>query len=375
MHTTSSGMTEGLYSVQALVITGVLLGLCWRESILLRLQILLWGAGVIALAVRLGLTEHLNFYSNDQRFYTSVVNELSTQQFSSDVDWWLNSAKIPYTIPASILAVIGVDPTLALKTISLSCLLLLTRHVLTQLEPRQLTRAVASLFITACGGIGMLYSLLALRETMMMLLVTRFVTTPSPAKRALMILLIFLLRPHLAAALLVAAIIVMLWNQLQLCRDSTGLGYLGIIVTSSLFGNLLFSYGSWTQGAGFETTQGRWSISTATRIASNFVGLQFLTANSETIEFSVGALLLLRILFSETIVIPALFTGVVLVRPYLATTNTRLVLVAFSTYVGLATNTDFNSFRQNIPFMAVMGLVILHHTRRSRSSKYAETSS
>ena len=368
-------MTEELYSVQALVITGVLLGLCWRESIVLRLQILLWGAGVIALAVRLGLTEHLNFYSNDQRFYTSVVNELSTQQFSSDINWWLNSAKIPYTIPASILAVIGIDPTLALKTISLSCLLLLTRHVLTQLEPRQLTRAVASLFLTACGGIGMLYSLLALRETMMMLLVTRFVTTPSPAKRALMLLLIFLLRPHLAAALLVAATIVMLWNQLRLRRMTTGLGHLGVIVTCSLFGNLLFSYGLWTQGAGFEITQGRWSISTATRIASNFVGLQFLTARSETVEFSVGALLLLRILFSETIIIPALFTGVVLVRPYVATANTRLVLVAFSTYVGLVTNTEFNSFRQNIPFMTVMGLVILHHTQRSPSSKYAETSS
>ncbi|MFZ9623053.1 MAG: hypothetical protein ACO3B6_05430, partial [Ilumatobacteraceae bacterium] len=69
------------------------------------------------------------------------------------------------------------------------------------------------------------------------------------------------------------------------------------------------------------------------------------------------------------------FTGVVLVRPHRATANTRLVLVAFSIYVGLVTNTDFNSFRQNIPFMAVMGLVILHHTQRSPSSEYAETSS
>ncbi|MGA1183754.1 MAG: hypothetical protein ACO3Z1_10230 [Ilumatobacteraceae bacterium] len=368
-------MTEELYVVQTLLVASVLIGLCWRESIILRLQILVWGTGVIALAVRFGLTEQLNFYSNDQRFYTSVVNELSTQRFSPDIDWWLNSAKIPYTLPASILAAIGFDPTLALKTISLTCVLLLIRHVLTQLQPQPLTPTFISLFVTACGGIGMFYSLLALRETMMMLLVTRFVTTSSPANRVLMLLLIFLLRPHLAAALLVAAIVVTLWDQLQLRRMTSGLGHLGVIITCSLFGNLLFSYGSWTQGAGFEITQGRWSISTATRIASNFVGLQFLTARSETIEFSVGALLLLRILFSETIIIPALFTGVVLVRPHLATANTRLVLVAFSIYVGLVTNTDFNSFRQNIPFMTVMGLVILHHTRRSRSSKYAETSS
>ena len=375
MRPTSSGMTESLYSVQALVITGVLLGLCWRESILLRLQILVWGTGVIALALRFGLTEQLNFYSNDQRFYTSVVKELSTQQFLFDVDWWLNSAKIPYTIPASILAATGIDPTLALKTISLTCLLLLTRHVLTQLEPRPLTRDVASLFLTACGGIGMLYSLLALRETMMMLLVTRFVTTTSPANRVLTLLLVFLLRPHLAAALLVAATIVMLWNQLQLRRQISGLGYLVIAVASSIIGSVLFSLGLWSQGASSSSDSGRLGIALVTRVASNFVGLQFLTARSETIEFSVGALLLLRILFSETIIIPALFTWVILIRPHRATANTRLVLVAFSIYVGLVTNTDFNSFRQNIPFMTVMGLVILHHTRRSRTSKYAETSS
>ncbi|MGA1387504.1 MAG: hypothetical protein ACO33D_04170, partial [Ilumatobacteraceae bacterium] len=85
--------------------------------------------------------------------------------------------------------------------------------------------------------------------------------------------------------------------------------------------------------------------------------------------------LLLRILFSETIIIPTLFTWLILVRPHLATANTRLVLVAFSIYVGLVTNTDFNSFRQNIPFMTVMGFVILHHTQRHPSSEYAETSS
>jgi len=39
-----------------------------------------------------------------------------------------------------------------------------------------------------------------------------------------------------------------------------------------------------------------------------------------------------------------------------------LITTSFSIYVGLVTNTDFNSFRQNIPFMPVMGLVILAMT-------------
>jgi hypothetical protein len=36
-------------------------------------------------------------------------------------------------------------------------------------------------------------------------------------------------------------------------------------------------------------------------------------------------------------------------------------------YVGLVTNTEFNSFRQNIPFMAVMGIVILNAWMPSKS--------
>jgi hypothetical protein len=363
------------YLVQTLLIAGVMFGLCWRESVLIRLQILIWSVGVSSIALRFGLTEQLNFYSNDQRFYTSVVAEFSTRQVSSDIDWWLNSAKIPYTLPASILAAIGIDPSLALKAVSLVCLLLLTRQVLTQLAQKSSVHILTSLFLTACGGIGMLYSLLALRETMMMLLVTRFVITSSPATRALMILLIFLLRPHLAAALLVAAVIIMLWDQLQLRRRSTGLAHLTVIVVCSLFGNLLFSYGAWTQGAAFEITQGRWSIGTTSRIASNFVGLQFLTAHYETVEFAIRDLLLLRLLFSETIIIPTLFAGVLMFRPHLATSQSRLVLVAFSIYVGLVTNTDFNSFRQNIPFMSVMGLVILHHMEREPARSYVGTSS
>ncbi len=367
-------MSEQTYVFQTLLIAGLLLVLCWRESVWLRVQILVWSIGVISLVSRFGLDEQLNFYSNDQRFYTSVVNDLSTQQFSADLDWWLNSAKLPYTVPASVFGAIGIDSSLALKTISLICLLVLTRHVTKSQIPTTLTDVSFSLFITACGGIGMFYSLLALRETMMMLLVTRFVTTSSPATRALMILLIFLLRPHLAAALVVAAVVIMLWDQLELRYRPSGLGLLGIAGLGSVIGSMLFSLANWSQGASSSGNFGRLGIDSATRIASNFVGLQFLTARSETVEFPIGLLLVLRIVFSETIIIPTLFTAILLIRPYLANARSRLVILSFSIYVGLVTNTDFNSFRQNIPFMAVMGLVILHHLKRSPARDRIETS-
>ncbi len=366
-------MSEQTYVLQTLLIAGLLLVLCWRESVLLRVQILVWSIGVVGLAIRFGLTSQLDFYSNDQNFYSNVVAKLSVQQFPTDFDWWTSSAKIPYTLPASILSTLGIDPSLALKALSLVCLLILTRHVIKTQVPT-LAGAISSVFITACGGIGVFYSLLALRETMMMLLVTRFVTTSSPTTRAFMILLIFLLRPHLAAALVVAAVIILLWDQLQLRYLPSGLGLLGIAVLGCIIGSLLFSFGLWFQGSSFSANAGRWGIDSATRIVSNFVGLQFLTARSETVEFSIRSLLVFRIVFSETIIIPTLFTAMLLVRPQLANTQSRLVLLSFSIYVGLVTNTDFNSFRQNIPFMAVMGLVILHHLKRSPTRDSVGTS-
>ncbi|MFZ9805646.1 MAG: hypothetical protein ACO3ER_04795, partial [Ilumatobacteraceae bacterium] len=89
-----------------------------------------------------------------------------------------------------------------------------------------------------------------------------------------------------------------------------------------------------------------------------FVGLQFLTARESTVEFSITSLLLLRLLLSETIIIPLLFTVAVLVTRRHSLLM-QSVTWSFGIYIGIATNTDFNSFRQNIPFMPVMGLVVL----------------
>jgi hypothetical protein len=48
------------------------------------------------------------------------------------------------------------------------------------------------------------------------------------------------------------------------------------------------------------------------------------------------------------------------------------VFGAFSFYLGLVTVTDFNSFRQNVPFMAAFGLVAviegIRHDEPSRES-------
>ena len=351
-----------MYYLQVLLIMGCLLVLFRRDSVFLQIQILVWSIGVCFITWRFGLTEQLDFYSNDQSFYTTVVEELSTAQFTPDLDWWISSAKLPFTIPAAIFAALGVHPGLALKTVSLLCLLILTKLVLREHEPNRPTQTLKLLFLTACGGIGMFYSLLALRETMLMMLVTYFVLSAVSQRKLLTILLIFLLRPHLAAALVVAALVDLLIHRYQRRDSINSIEVLSLTVGGTVLGYLLYSVGiAQTQTGEWQTYGHSWGIPVVTRIISNYFGLQFLTARSETVEYSLQSLLVLRVILSETIMIPSLFTILILTRPYSSSRHSRFVLLAFSIYVGLVTTTDFNSFRQNIPFMSVMGLVVLQH--------------
>ena len=352
-------MSDSMYLSQVALLGGVLLVVLRRSSFVLRAQVIVWMIGVSIIVLRFGVTEQLNFYSNDQRYYVPIVREIALLNLPLDIDWWLTYSKVPYTFPAAVLAAIGIAPSLALKVISLMCLLLVTRIVLSFVPPPTLRSTVTTVFLTACGGIGMLYSVLALRETMMMLFVTYFFVAKSPASRLISIVLLVLLRPHLAAALVVATLIVYLWESLRSKRRESTLSIATLTIFSVLMGSVVFSAGLWWQTGGQGLFLPQWGISLFTRITSNFVGLQFLTVDRETVEFSLTSLLLLRVFLSETILIPLFFVATLLLRPNKATTHGRLALVALSLYIGLATNTDFNSFRQNIPFMAVMGMVII----------------
>ena len=360
-------MSSQLYVAQVVLIGCGALLLLTRSSLILRLQVVIWMIGVTFLALRFGSTEQLNFYSNDQRYYVDIVSQIALLDVNLDLDWWLSYSKIPYTLPAGILAAIGIAPSLALKTISLLCLLLLTRLVLATFQPLTMRATLLTVFFTACGGIGLFYSILALRETIMMLFATYFLVSKVPATRVIALVMLLLLRPHLAAALLVGALFVQIWeSMMRRRRESTGSIAL-LTVLSVVGGYLLFSAGLWWQYRLVGIVGHQWGTAVVTRAASNFVGLQFLTARSETVEFSLASLLALRVLLSETILIPLGFMLALLLRPAATTTIGRTALVSLAMYIGLVTNTDFNSFRQNIPFMAVMGIVILSAWMPSKS--------
>ena len=361
-------MSESLYLVQVVILGAVMLWFTRRQWVM-QLQILGWTFLNIILLLQFEISNLGGFYSNDQDFYVKIIQDFFSENLTMDLDWWLGSPKTPYTIPAAILFLVGLHPILALKAISLLALIALTaelNRVIAWIDgPNSLLRA----YITATAGIGIFFATLALRETLMMLLALWFFTGKSPATKLLCLLCLVLLRPHLSAALFIGTAIAYALRKYPITSVSSILmRYLGLF-GAPVLGYYVYSFGLWWQYGITRAFGHTWGISPVLRIASNYVGLQFLTVRESTVEFSITSLLLLRLLLSETIIIPLLFTTVIILtrrQSFLM----QSVMWSFGIYVGIVTNTDFNSFRQNIPFMPVMGLVVLlawkEHRERHR---------
>jgi hypothetical protein len=355
-------MNDLLYLNQVVVISATLLFIC-RASKYLQLQILCWSLLTCVIALRYGVSGQRIFYSNDQRYHAELVEEILANGLPIDIDWWLQTARIPYVLPATAIALAGIEPLLALKFVSLLALLGLTSRIQSTLALESVSRFLVLAFFTSTASIGVFFSALGLRETTMMLFVFLFFFGVNPASRYGALLCLLLLRPHLAAAVLLGTLFVATIQRFRSTSSSTPMRNFAWMVGGPLIGHYMYSVGLQYQ-TGLRGIFGHnWGIQPVSRVASNFVGLQFLTANNLSLEFSLSSLLLLRIIFSETVLIPLCFTVAVL----LSRQQTRLiqsVMLSFGMYVGIATNTDLNSFRQNIPFMPVMGLIVILIWRR-----------
>ena len=352
-------MTTLGFVIQLAICALVIVVVCGRNDFVARVYVGAWLLLNFLVVIRYGAAGQLEFYSNDQRHYVSVVSEIITSGLPLDVDWWLTTSRWPYTLPASVLSVARLAPALSAKVVSLLFLLASLRLVRSWVQPRTRSHVLMALYLTGLGAIGTFFSIFALRETAMVYLTLVVFIGKTPASKAAAILLLFFLRQHLAIAIVVGLLIITL---LRRTRPSawTPMRAVFTVVAGNTIGYLLFSLGfQYLRGASgvFGHQLG---LRPVTRIFSNYFGLQFLTAFEESLEFSLASLLASRLLFSETIVIPLLFT-LLAVTSRRFTTLGQSILLAFSIYVGLVTNTEFNSFRQNIPLIPVMGLVVVQH--------------
>jgi hypothetical protein len=98
-----------------------------------------------------------------------------------------------------------------------------------------------------------------------------------------------------------------------------------------------------------------------------------LLVDTVTIERSLTNLIVTRALFFETIAVPTLF-ALSLFVPFARFERLRLwVFASFVIYLGVITGTDFTSFRQTLPFMPTMGLLVVHGWLELREGRGGDT--
>jgi len=355
-----------MYYLQVALIASILMPLFWRDGILPRIHVTAWAILVAALYFRYGAERQLLFYSNDQRYYASIVVATTEIGVPFQPSWWLSFGKPVYTLPATLLHYAGIEPGLALKSVSIVSLLLLVRYVNSLLVERGVRPSVFMAYFIALGPIAVLYSTLALRETTMMLLATHILWGKRADLRGWSLVALATLRPHLAAALAVG--IAISWLMRAPRRHVRTAATSVRIFAAVILGYLSFGIGSaLVNGGRLPTYSHQWGIEPVLRVVSNFVGLQFLAAAEDTRELSLVNLIVSRLALSETIVIPLLFVIGAVVAFRSPQRRHVAVIIAFGFYVGLVTLTDFNSFRQNIPFMPTFGMLVVleWHARRS----------
>ena len=97
------------------------------------------------------------------------------------------------------------------------------------------------------------------------------------------------------------------------------------------------------------------------RLLRSFVGLQFLSVNPDTVNLDFRTLVLLRFIFIDTWLAPLIFVVVVLLfsNSERYSVSGRGTLYAFCVYIGIASQTNFTSSRQSMPFFAVFALLAL----------------
>ena len=102
------------------------------------------------------------------------------------------------------------------------------------------------------------------------------------------------------------------------------------------------------------------------------LGIQFLTLDEKVVDASTLTLLLSRLIFIDTWLIPSMFL-VLLVQQSKHFTQLRTqIFFAFIFFYGLTSQTNWNSSRQNIPFLITMGLIAVVGIESRRQTKTLE---
>jgi hypothetical protein len=328
------------------------------------LYVFVWTVSVIAIRLKYGV-DQVNFYSSDQQTQLEMYERLlingllfSPQQFVAD--------RYLIIVPVRIFDLFGIEPILATKFLQAVCLLLLYRVCVKFLEQNDLrVRLYHAIFFV--GPLFIFLSTLGLRDLEIALATTYFFLGQNTYLKQFSLLVLLPLRPHLAVSLAFGWLLIKIFKKFNFRRIYFAL----VIVTFFAFtvGGYGFIIGRNIRDGNAIVAPQIFDQDPWWRFFSNLVGLQFLAFDDRTVNLSVVNLLSLRLIFVDSFLIPICFVITLLSQKLEFTLNRIQVFLSFTFFLGLAAQTDFNSTRQNLPFLSTMGvLALLGLAKRGESS-------
>ena len=362
-----------MYSIQAVLLAGLLGFLCLRKRTLdlyLFGIISFWVLAVIFIYARYK-SDQIYFYSNDQAYHLQIITYyMPLEGFKIGLEELFNR-RYPVTVPTLMLSKLGLDIILANKFVQLIYLVLTYSSGCRYLDRNQISARWwhVALF---CGPIIIFNSSLALRDTAIAYFVILLILETNPTFRTLGLIGITLLRPHLTISLLVGLIISKLFKNIKHRYFIPALVF--FTISTYVLGSYAYFVGATIKDrVPLRAPKEIFAQFKFTRLAANFVSLQFLTLGETIVSASIPALFLSRFVFFDTILTPILFM-IILLQPSTRWNELRTsIFFAFIFFYGIISQTEWNSSRQNIPFFVIMGLVTVVGMN-SRKAHLAEAS-
>jgi hypothetical protein len=357
-----------LYVVQSVLLGGVLVLIARKPRGFNTYQLLLaavWTAAVIAIRFKYG-TDQITFYSNDQETQIFLVNRFIKYGLSFSPNIAISDRYL-VVIPVRMLDLFGIDQLLAFKflqAISLSYIYKLCSDFLTR------EGIVVKLWhaIFFAGPLFIFLSTIGLRDLEIALFATYFFIGRSTPLKLVSLVATLLLRPHLALALIFGWIVANYLQKFQPKRIYFAI--IGLVMGAFALGGYGYSAGSFLKYQNDILTPRVFEQVVWWRFFSNLVGLQFLTFTDLVVKMPVSQLIALRLFFVDTFAIPLLFVFTLFATSSKFSVMRIQVFVSFAFFLGLIAQTNFNSSRQNLPFLSAMGVLGLLGILKSKNTDY-----
>ena len=358
------------YSIQAIffaLVAVVVVSRSKKTDLYQFALISIWLIGVIVIYARYK-DDQVLFYSNDQLFHFRVIDYYIPQEGLSFEG--IIGLRYLLTVPVYLVSLLGFNAMLVIKFLQLSALLLVYNRSNRFMSDQFLTLRFWQLPLIA-GPILIFMSLLSLRDVLLAYFAHLFVTSSDRSSRILGLGSAFLLRPHLGVALAIGFIFSSFYSRWKPKFQS--IAFSAVALFSYGIGTIAYWIGAVIQhGVSFDTPRTVFSQFKFSQLAANFFGLQFLALNNPDkaiVDASTFALLLSRLVFFDTLLIPVLFLIAVFRHPEFLTKQKVLTFHAFMFFYGVVSQTSYNSTRQNIPFLACMGLLAVADIEHFRKIK------